>query len=312
MSSIAQEFLSRFSHQYFGGLWPETAVFYDLETSGFDRTRDLILEWGHAIVSAGEVIDHNSIVLNWYATDVIPADWLDVRLDRLGAIMRGQGKPWRLTPEVVKAEGIVPKEALEWIYLFLTKAQAGNMILVSHNGTGFDNEMLISAFEQDLQKDFTFNPNCLLDTSCIEKAMQLSETSVKAFPQPGESLDDYFSRIRNWRAKGIKHNLDQHVMEKYHLAELYELDRSTVHTAGTDVLTLTCLMKEYSKLIKQDGAPNAASASLPVTGTRPGCPDPVKQRPVVRGPVAPLPGLQPTPRTASSFLQIPLRGQRNR
>jgi len=249
-----------FTKQY-GGAFPVDRFHYDVESSGFSRKDDVIVEWGHCMVRDGKVVDRNNIVINWYkCPEAIPPSRLTNQLERIRREMRNQGRSWRLTEEVLRDEGVHPDKAIPWIYELLTEVQQQGMMLVSHNGWNFDNPMLVEHFRQDLNKEFAFNPNQIFDTGCIEKASQLmSEHPERALPKEGETLLDYFKRISGWRASGVYSNLDTHCLKKYKLVEKYGLDPTKMHTAGEDAYALHCLMEEFKVLCEACKTPPAAA-----------------------------------------------------
>jgi hypothetical protein len=241
---------------------PDDYFTFDIESSGFSRENDLIVEWGHAIVEGREVVDRNNIVLNWFARpDLVKADWLEFQLNRVARQMALNGRAWRLTPDFVRANGIDPYEALNWVHELLTTIQDSGTLLVSHGGWNFDCPMLCAHFAKDLDRDFTFNDNQMFDTSAIEKASQLVG-HPRALPQPGETLKAYFKRIGGWRQSGIEHNLDQHCVNKYKLVEKYGVDVATLHTAGEDAMLLHYLMEEFRGLCLAPPSPAASAGFL--------------------------------------------------
>src|SRR6478736_4382881 len=87
--------------EHFGGSFPKSYFTYDVESSGFSRKEDMILEWGHCLVRDGEIVDRNNVVINWFkCPESISAAQLRFKLDRVAQSMRENAKPWRLTEAV--------------------------------------------------------------------------------------------------------------------------------------------------------------------------------------------------------------------
>lgn len=299
-----------FTQQY-GGTFPVNRFHYDVESSGFSRKDDVIVEWGHCMVRDGKVVDRNNVVINWFlCPDSIPADRLRYQLERVAREMRQAARSWRLTEKILREEGVHPDKAIPWIYDLLTSVQDQGMMLVSHNGWNFDNPMLLEHFKQDMNKDFVFNPNQLFDTGCIEKATQLMEVNPeRALPQQGESLLAYFKRISGWRATGVYHNLDSHCVKKYRLVEKYGIDPYALHTAGEDAYVLHLLMEEFKLLTEaqqvdpgyqcpqcgQHVANHAAWCKVDPARGLPSRPGPAPRRPVLAAKPATTPATTALP-----------------
>ena len=243
----AVNIISRWSYRFrqqFGGSLPSDYMTFDCETTGFDRQKDLITEFGYCTVIDKKVENRDSFLLNWYEIPEM-SEFLDNRLAAVARAMQIQNRPWSITPARVKAEGRPPKEAVAAIYDILDSWQKRGMLMIGHNALRFDCPMLLSHFSQDLGKDFVFDPNLVLDTGCIEKASQLND--ARALPLDGETLADYANRIIAIRAK-VKWSLDGWCVPKYGLAEKHKLDAGAMHTAGEDAYVLHLLFEEYRRL----------------------------------------------------------------
>lgn len=225
-----------------GGSLPENYMTFDLETSGLDRERDLILEWGHCTVRDRKVVDEFSCLINWYQSDVVPASWLDDQLARLSRHMELSGRSWRITPELLRKEGVAPRRAMQFISNVLDAADAKKLLYVSHNGWNFDSEMVVSALTQDYERAYTFAADGLLDTGAVVKAAQIYDNTF-ALPRPGETLQRYSKRIIA-RPVSAKWNLDRFCARVFALhAQGIEADK--MHTAGEDTRALVHLMESF-------------------------------------------------------------------
>lgn len=263
-----------------GSDFPDSYFCFDVETSGFNREKDLILEWGHCLVSDRVAVDRNSVLLNWYESTVVPADWLDDRLARLAREMELADRAWHITPERLKDEGINPIQGVKFMHEMLTAIDAQNLFMVSHNGWGFDVPMIENHIAMDLGIDFQFNPGRLIDTGSLEKASQLIPDNPAALPHDAESLEEYCKRISAWRAKGVYYNLDNHCLKKYKLDTKYNINPGQLHAAGDDAWVLHLLMEEFRTLYDNAGegvatpakAPTVPAPSRPSSAVKPATP----------------------------------------
>ena len=233
-------------HQLCGEFFPSDYFVLDTETTGFDRERDLITEWGHVIVRDRKVVNKINLVINWYDHPSIPEKWLTSRLNQVARGMANQGKTYRVTPELMRDEGVSPEKVLPWLQELMEQVYADKGWLVSHNGVKFDFEMLDSHFQQDLGCPLRVNPDRVIDTGCIEKASQLLSQSDNARMKLGETLKDYFLRIGNWRAAGVFWNIE-HCYNKYDLDKVYEGSTEDLHTAGEDAFVVHLLLEQFRR-----------------------------------------------------------------
>lgn len=229
--------------QLCGDFFPSDYFVLDTETTGFNSDTDLIVEWGHVLVRERKVVNKINLVINWYDHPTVPPDWLTNRLHAVGKSMRSQGKSYRVTPELMREEGVSPNKVIPWLYDLLEQIHTDKGWIVSHNGVKFDFKMLDSHFRQDLGEQLRINPDRVIDTGCIEKASQLLPDS-RARMSPGESLQEYFVRTANWRAAGVFWNI-HHCYKKYGLDDLYHGDESTLHTAGEDAYVVHLLLEQF-------------------------------------------------------------------
>lgn len=229
--------------QLCGEFFPSDYFVLDTETTGFSLDQDLIVEWGHVLVRDQKVVNKINLVINWYDHPTIPKDWLTRRLDTVAKSMRSQGKSYRITPELMQEEGVSPGKAIPWLYDLLDQIYTDEGWVVSHNGVKFDFDMLDSHFRQDLGEQLHINPERVIDTGCIEKASQLLP-DTRALMNTGETLQEYFVRMANWRAAGVLWNI-HHCYNKYGLDKLYHGDESTLHTAGEDAYVVHLLLEQF-------------------------------------------------------------------
>lgn len=265
--------LGRFRSKFLrlcGGAWPDDYVCFDLETTGFSRKNDYIVEWGHCIVRDRKPTNRLNIIINWYDSGLVAGGdaWLTKQLHRVRHEMRKAGREFRVTPEIMQRDGVSPEEALPWIFDFLTMLKEQEEILVTHNGWKFDVEMLQNHFQDFMEEEFEFDPNRLIDTGSVEKASQIYDDQ-RALPCKGETMKDYFIRMAHWILPGVYWNLDTWCVEKYDLANKYGADISEAHAADYDAWLVHLLMEEFRALLAaapppiNDNQPTSAKPRVP-------------------------------------------------
>jgi DNA polymerase III epsilon subunit-like protein len=212
----------------------------DLETTGFDRKDDLIVEIGHCQVVDRSSEYYMSQVLDWTQSEHVDIAWLEHKLDACKASMAKTGRDYHMTIDRMRSEGEKPEEVLKnYVDLLEATRKLGN-VFVGHNFARFDAPFFTFAVGEWLAEEFVFNDGDILDTAVIEKAAQASLPQ-----QPDESMDEYFKRVMRTPCAGVKYNLDQHCVEKYGLLEKYHLDMSEAHTAGFDAMLCHLLLEEF-------------------------------------------------------------------
>ena len=248
INSWDNNFKSKYKHQF-----PNSYLCFDTEFTGRSERDDLILEIGHVLVENGKVVDKLNLVLNWYELDV-PSEWLNYKLNQMRYIV---GPGWRLTPDVLKTEGINPLQALRFYSkLFRTWADRG-MPFVAQNGINADEPMLRGNLNRFLNKSFEIPANSYFDTGAIFKADQVWQArdgdlvNYKSvmLPSRSETLKAYFQRICNARIKGVHWSL-KFILDHYDLIRKNNLDESQFHNAGFDAMCLHLIMQEYHSKVQ--------------------------------------------------------------
>lgn len=248
MAEWAAQLLGRY-----GGELPEDYCCIDLETTGFSRKQDLIVEIGHCLVYDREIEQRCNLVLNWVDHPEVPNDWLADRLKLVAYKMREAGHEWHITMDYLQKEGIKPLKVLEFYYELINILMENETLLVFHNGFNFDEPMLQNCFRDFCGiTDFSFGDDRVLDTSALTKASQLLQAGeIRVAPQPNETMREYYLRIHHGRAKkGIKSNLG-FCIEHFNLSEKCDLESENLHSAGTDAWVCHFLVEELRSFIRQ-------------------------------------------------------------
>jgi DNA polymerase III epsilon subunit-like protein len=235
----------------FGGTWPTSMCCVDLETSGFSPERDVIVEWGHVLVDNGKIVDRLSLVIDWTDHPVVPMHWLSSRLRSVRQGMELAGKRYHHSIERMRAEGVKPDQALPFINEFVQTIKKRGVIFVGHNIV-FEEKMLCANFLGfNITRDgFSFGDNGFLDTEGIEKASQ-ALTNPRMYPRSGDTLRDYFHRVKYTNIAGLKSNLDDHCSDKYGFAK-HGVRREDMHAAEVDAYCSYLLMEAFRSMIAPD------------------------------------------------------------
>lgn len=251
--------------QKYGYDFPSSYLCVDTEFTGSNERDDLIVEIGHTMVENGKVVDELNVVLNWYPTKYVEENWLDYKLNTMRHIV---GTGWRLTPAVVKAEGMDPIKALRFYYkLFATWKKRG-LPFVAQNGMNADERLFRGNFNRFLNKPFEFPANGYFDTGAIYKANRIWQSGEEhlavlkgtIMPHRSDTLKAYFHRVIYTKCAGLKWNLKA-ILDEYGIRDRYDLKDDQFHTAGFDARCLHYIMEEYRKQVKPAKRPVVVIAS---------------------------------------------------
>ena len=206
----------------YGHAFPTTYCCFDLETTGFDRKTDVIIEIGHVLVEDGVVTDELSLLLDWTKHTVVPRHWLEERIAGLRRSLSEKGIAHHLPFDRLCREGIDPIKALEFYRDFFTKLKENGTPVVGHNVYRFDEPFLESNLVGfQVADEFDFGDWLMWDTLALEAATQVGPEHPKAIPQPGQTLRDWMTKASYIRAET---NLTRTLVKKYGLVEKYGLD----------------------------------------------------------------------------------------
>lgn len=246
---VLRHFDRYFNRRFKAGL-PSNYCCWDLETTGFKRDDDLILEIGHCIVHNREPANRMATLLDWTRSDHVDQTWLRDQLayvkEKVERDEDGNpsGKHFHITYDRLRDEGVPPEDALEFYFDLFTRIHDGGGFFVGQNSYGFDAEFFACQTDEFLGERFVFEPDSMIDVGALEKSTQLG---MIVFDD--ETLKDYFRRVAHYSRKGVKWNIE-HCAAKYNLAELYDLDLSKLHGAGEDSYICHLIYEEIRGLIE--------------------------------------------------------------
>lgn len=226
----------------YGREWPKSYICFDIETTGFDKAKDLLVEWGHCLVIDGKVEEKTSWYLNWIGVKGCPRHWIEERMSYAAYKMEAAGRKYSVSIKDVE-QGMDPVEFFEFFGAFVRQARANNIPFVAHNGYLFD-EPFISTIKQRLSLGrFSFGDDELFDTHLLEKASQ-AMSRPQMLPTQNDTLRSYFNRVRVTKASGVKSSLDEHCFHKFAF-EKHGLTKENLHGAEADAFACHLIMEAY-------------------------------------------------------------------
>jgi len=238
--------------KHYGGKWPTSYICFDLETTNISKHYDFIVEWGYCVVVDCVLVENKSILFDWSKDSKIlnhiSADGAALFFDSLEKTYRS-GR-CRVSPELLKLQGIPPLEGLQLIWDYVSNWIKNNVIFVAHNGIKFDEKVLRSNFRLLQIADFSFGENRLLDTNAIEKASQLVNDN-RFHPRINDTLRSYFQRVLSYHIPGVKSNLSKHCYNKYFKNLLLD-GKKEFHRAYFDAYCCHLLMEVWRKEIDDE------------------------------------------------------------
>jgi DNA polymerase III epsilon subunit-like protein len=224
---------------------PGDYLVVDLETTGVDLAKDLIVQIGHCLVRDNRIIDNGSVVLDWHRVPLIEPAWLEERMVQTRNYVEydkeGQptGRRYRFTPQRLRTVGVDPPEVLRFYMEWLLELRQQGYFFIAHNGFHFDCALLERHFARLFESPFRFEDREVFDTGMVVKAFQAG-----LYFHPGESPRDFANRVRPLRLKGIRWALDSFCVPYFKLDEKYQMDTNDSHEACWDVRATHLLFQE--------------------------------------------------------------------
>ena len=225
---ITGHFARRFMH-WFGVPFPKNYLSFDTESTGFDTSWDLPLQYGHTLVTDGKVVAKREYILQWTRSPYVDQAWLKDQLKYLENKFREMGKTWHLSYDRVDAEGKPPAAVLRY-YLELFKRSRKHKHFIAGQNVWFDCEMFANTSREFLAGDtFEFDEDEVFDIGAIVKTIQLP---TPVMPHPLDTLQGWTKRVKGKFAKGVKWNIAA-TIELLKLNDA-EFDANALHGAECD------------------------------------------------------------------------------
>lgn len=222
--------------------FPDNYLVLDIETTGNDLSKDVILEIGWCEVKDNKVITNNSVILDWERTPYVDPKWVKQRLKETKQRMEEEGKCFPFSVDSLSS-GVKPNNFFSLLLDKLKQVRHQDGVVVTHNGVRFDLPIISSHFHRVLNTNYRFLPEEIWDTGALEKGHQLDELLCQ-----GELPGDFAYRVLNRSNDKIKWNLHDHVIYKYDLANRFDLNLELAHTARYDAYITYLLFNEFRQL----------------------------------------------------------------
>lgn len=241
-----------FREQLQGGI-PRNYLSFDIESTGFDRNKDLVTEIGHILVEDGKVIDRGSFLLDWTTHPFIKHGWLRERLVSVGlqlANYSGRNEPYHIDFSSMQEKGVEPATVFKFYSDLIRDVSESGFFVVGHNILGFDEAMLehnIVGFGYD--KEFGLG-DLVFDTQSMDRFVHLCH-DAKYRVKRGETPRGYFYRLLHSKgSKGVKlpSSKLKECFQRYDLAGICEEQNMSLHSAEFDAYVCHLLLSQWSKM----------------------------------------------------------------
>lgn len=223
------------------GLLPDDYLVFDLETSGLDSDRDVILQIGWVKVKNRKLVDRQVVTLNW--CDLISGVEREILLHRLNhtndaMYKRGLGFSWSL--DRIKREGKDPITA----FTSFAKNLTSSPILFGHNVWGHDYPFVDKCSLRLTGMSIGIPDTRMIDTQALVKAAQSG-----AAPKVGESYRTYCTRAVKAGGSKFKSSLDRFCVPTLKLDSKYGVDVTKMHEADYDAYVTHLVVEEMRALM---------------------------------------------------------------
>ena len=224
--------------------FPRRYLVLDVETTGFSKTNDFIIDAGWAVVNDNKIVHHESLLLDWSRLPGINHGFIKNQLLRQADEYAKKGRPHHYPWERLCDEGEHPLEVLHaYAQLIYDHIMHGHSMIIGHALWRFDREMIDNHTQQFFNGYLLpWQMHSIMDTGLLEKAAQTGRP-----PYESETLDDWLRRVDHAYSK-VKWNLESHCVPKYNLVERYGVDMQMMHTAGFDCILIHYLMDTFRQL----------------------------------------------------------------
>jgi len=230
-----------FKEKMQGGI-PTRYVSLDVETSGLDHNKDIVTQIGFTIFLDGKFDRKQSIVIDWTKESHVSFNWLRDRITYVTNVMHEKGIEYAVPLERMQKEGMAPSKAFSGLWKMLQKAIKDGYFVAGHN-LFFDETILEKNYTRfGFAKNFGYGPR-VYDTMGLERANLNNGAGVA--PKAGETIRDYFDRLRWLGGAKVKTSLDKHCAVKYQLATPDEMNQA--HDAEFDSYLVHLLIECWRK-----------------------------------------------------------------
>jgi len=235
------EVLTQLSQRF---AFPDTYLVLDVETTGFSKTRDFMIDAGWTVVKDRKIVHQEGLLLDWSKVPNVDHGYIQSQLRRQAQEYRKLGRPHYYSWERLCDEGEHPFDVLHaYVTLIYDHIKNNESMIVGHGLWRFDREVIDSHTQRFLQGYLLpWQLNSIFDTGLLEKAAQMNTP-----PWPTDTLDEWLKRTNNQFGK-VKWNMESHCAPKYRLVERYGVDMRMMHTAGFDCVLIHYLLDTFRQL----------------------------------------------------------------
>jgi len=220
-----------------------------LDTTGLG-SQDFVKAVGISLASRGKVFANDEIIFNWSAPGVpaeVAAEYIKRRtFDDLGR--RGSQRKDYYTDRILAEQGNLPDIAARAVFDSLDAVK--QLPLVTFHGYGLDIPQLVRLAEQfDIKWE---PPEQYYCAGLAEKAAQLFERDYEIVPLPvlDESLPEFYDRIAEEIAPGVRWSMLNHCVPKYDLLSAAKLTSSQLVRVTSTTRLLAALYEKHAELSK--------------------------------------------------------------
>ena len=205
--------------------FPKQYLVLDIETTGFSKQVDFIMQIGLLHIANEEVKNKTSFYMQ------VPE----------GSLSDGAFKAHGITEEKCNKEGLPRHTACLNLASTLANWFSMGGVIVGHNAARFDLPFISSVMTRE-NVDFDFHDQALVDTGCLVKAIQ-----INTFPLTKETPSAYWHRISSIRAHKVYWALERYCIPEFKLEERMKEEKLSSHDALADCIVTSWVLEALKK-----------------------------------------------------------------
>lgn len=230
---------------------PEDYVVIDVETTGFQKDGDRIVQVGWLTVVGGREVARAAAVVDWTAElDRFMLNDLADRMKRTAAAMARDNKSYGWTVDRLRAEGVPPRE----VVVQVADVLAARPVLVGHNSWRFDLPMLDRLCQAVTGLAVGVPPTQLIDTNAVVRALQSGVT-----PSGGETYRDFATRANSVGGTKYRSSLDDYCVTRFALRSRHGVERDKAHDAAYDCWLTHLVYSDFRHLVNNGRYPEGVA-----------------------------------------------------
>ncbi len=222
---------------------PTSYLVFDLETTGVEIDKDLVVQLGYLNVIDDVPQAPVTCLLNWSECQDIDHEWLKNRLFNTKQRMAEKGSNYLFTYDDIINKGKNYKDVLTAVYLAFKEHEKSGCYFLGHNSFTFDKRFLLGQFHRFLELDFNFHPLQQIDTGLLAKAASMNIAPIS-------DLERFYHTTYKSYGKGHAWGL-VHCIEDYGLTAENLINIQNAHNAGYDCYLTHLLFQKFKQLANQ-------------------------------------------------------------